>query len=142
MNFRKNQPTPQVTFQMAPMIDVMFLLLIFFMVVSVYAQWETKVGITLPTADSGMRIGRTEGEIIINVDKDGRIFVNDAEMALGHLESLLAKVAATYKAQPVIIRADGATRHDKVVAVLDVCRKVDIWNVAFATLAEKKGGNG
>ncbi|NOY82339.1 MAG: biopolymer transporter ExbD [Kiritimatiellaeota bacterium] len=140
MNFRKNQTTPQVTFQMAPMIDVMFLLLIFFMVVSIYAQWETKVGITLPTADSGVPGNRREGEIIINVDKDGRIFVNDAEMTLGHLESLLAKIAETYRAQPVIIRADGATRHDKVVAVLDVCRKVDIWNVAFATLPNKKAG--
>ncbi len=137
MNFKKRFAASQGTFQMAPMIDVMFLLLIFFMVASILAQWETKVGITVPTADTGVRSGRTPGEIIINIDKNGRIFINNAQMDLKRLEALLAKVAQTYEAQPVIIRADGATHHDRVIAVLDICRKVDIWNVSFATLPPK-----
>jgi len=140
MNFRKSLPTPQVTFQMAPMVDVMFLLLIFFMVATIYAEWETKVGIKVPTADTGVRAGRTTGEIIINVDADGRIFVNNVEMSPARLEELLRKVAETYEAQPVIIRADGRTPHEKVIRVLDICRKADIWNVAFATIPPKRGG--
>ncbi len=134
MNFRKHISMPQTGFQMAPMIDIVFLLLIFFMTAMVYAQWEAKVGITVPTSQTAVRAARMPGEVIINLDAEGRIFVNDAEMSPARLEQLLGKVAGVFRDQPVIIRADAKTRHESVIAVLDVCRKVDIWNIAFATL--------
>ena len=139
MNFKKKISGQQATFQMAPMIDIMFLLLIFFMAATIFAQWETKIGITVPTADSAVRGTRKPGEVIINLDEKGKIFVNNVEMGAKRLESLLAQVAKTFLDQPVIIRADAKTHHEKVVQVLDICRKVDIWNVAFATLPGKKG---
>ena len=137
MDFRKNIVQQQVGFQMAPLIDIMFLLLIFFMTAVVFAQWETKMGITVPTADEGVRGARLPGEIIVNLDADGRIFINDFERTPAQLEALLAQVAETFQEQPVIIRADGKTHHEKVVQVLDICRKADVWNVAFATLPTK-----
>lgn len=142
MNFRKNLSSQEPGFQMAPMIDIMFLLLIFFMAATIFAQWETKIGITVPTADSGVGGAREPGEIIVNVDKEGDIFVNDVQMSLDRLQSLLAQVADLYQDQPVIIRADAETRHEDVVKVLDVCRKVDVWNVAFATLEPEKNASG
>jgi biopolymer transport protein ExbD len=137
MNFRKNLVPPQVGFQMAPLVDIVFISLIFFMTSSVVARWETKMGITVPTADSGIRAAREAGEIIINLDADGRIFIHTVEMTLDRLTALLVKVATEYKDQPVIIRADGRTRHEHVIAILDVCRKVDIWNVSFATIPSR-----
>jgi biopolymer transport protein ExbD len=137
MNFKKNISSAQGGFPLAPMIDIMFLLLIFFMVATIYAQFETKLGITVPTASSGASGARERGEIIINLDAEGRIFINDAEMNTSRLEGLLGQVAQEFRDQPVIIRADAQTRHEKVVSVLDICRKVDIWNVAFATLEPK-----
>ena len=137
MNFRKNLVPPPVGFQMAPLIDIVFISLIFFMTSSVVARWETKMEITVPTADSGVRAAREAGEIIINLDADGRIFIHTVEMSLDRLTGLLVKVATEYKDQPVIIRADGRTRHEHVIAVLDVCRKVDIWNVSFATIPSR-----
>jgi biopolymer transport protein ExbD len=134
MRFRKHQPLQQEGFQIAPMIDIVFLLLIFFMAASIYAQWETKVGITVPTADSGISGTRQPGEIIINIDSEGRIFVNDFQVSQDRLMSLLGKVAETFRDQPVIIRADRDSRHKDVMAVLDICRQVDVWNVAFAAL--------
>ena len=50
MNFRKNLAFPQVGFQVVPLVDVVFVALIFFMVASVTARWETKMEITVPTA--------------------------------------------------------------------------------------------
>jgi len=138
MNFRKQMAAPSVAFQMAPMVDVMFLLLTFFMVASMYAQWETKLDVKVPTASSGQRADRQPGEIIINIDKDGRVFISETEMTLERLASLLADVAREYKDQPVIIRADAKTTHDHVIAVLDLCRQVDIWNIAFAALPKKQ----
>jgi biopolymer transport protein ExbD len=137
MNFRKSLVPPQVGFQMAPLIDIVFLSLIFFMAASVVARWETKMDLTVPTADSGVRVPRQAGEIIINLDADGRVFIHTVEMDTARLEALLAQVAREFRDQPVIIRADAATRHEKVIGVLDICRRVDIWNVAFATLPPK-----
>lgn len=137
MDFRKNVVQQQVGFQMAPLVDIMFLLLIFFMTAVVFAQWETKLGITVPTADEGVRGQREPGEIIVNLDADGRIFINDFERTPAQLEALLAQVSESFKEQPVIIRADRKTDHEKVVQVLDICRKVDVWNVAFAALPPK-----
>jgi biopolymer transport protein ExbD len=140
MNFRKNLPGPGAGFQMAPMIDIMFLLLIFFMAAAIYAQWETRMDVTVPTAKSGIRAARQAGEIIINLDTEGRIFINEVEMDLLRLQNLLSHVATEFKDQPVIIRADRKTPHESVIRVLDTCRMVDIWNVAFAALPPKPEG--
>ncbi len=139
MNFKKNLTSSAGGFPMAPMIDIMFLLLIFFMAASIFVQWETKVGITVPTAESGKRGSRQQGEIVINLDTEGHIFVNEVEMSQERLESLLAQVVSEFRDQPVIIRADAKTHHESVVGILDVCRKVDLWNVSFATLSPKEG---
>ena len=92
------------------------------------------MGITVPTAASGARSARDAGEIIINLDAAGAISVNNVTMTTERLRSVLVQVGREFKDQPVIIRADAQTRHERVIAVLDACRHADIWNVAFATL--------
>ena len=134
MNFRKHMPPGGASFQMAPMIDILFLLLIFFMAAAIYAQWETRIDVTVPTSSTGVRAERETGEIIVNIDAQGLLFVNDVQMTPGRLASLLAEVAAEFRDQPIIIRADAKTAHENVMEVLDICRRTDIWNVAFATL--------
>ncbi len=136
MNFRKKLQAPQAGFQMAPMIDIMFLLLIFFMAAAVYAQWEKKIGIEVPTTRSYESQPRVEGEIIVNLEADGRIFIGNVEMDRSRLESLLRNVVSEYRDHPIIIRADAATSHRDVMGVLDVCRVAGVWNVAFAVLPE------
>ena len=137
MNFKKRLTTQSVGFQMAPMVDILFLLLVFFMVSSIYAQWERKLDITVPTADTGVRAARKQGEIIINLDEKGDIYINSVQMSAERLRGLLTHVADSFKGHPVIIRADAKTHHEKVILILDICRDVDIWNVAFATIPNK-----
>jgi len=133
MNFRKRFTDTSPGFQMAPMVDMMFQVLIVFMSATLFAQWENVVGITLPTADSGVRPVRHR-ELIINLDEKGAIFINSVERTPAELETIMGQVADAFKDQPVIIRADRKTDHEYVIQVLDICRKVDIRNVAFATL--------
>lgn len=137
MNFRRDMQASQMGFQMAPMIDIMFLLLIFFMAAAMYADMETKMDVTVPTASSGVRSGRQQGEVIINVDPDGTIVVNGFELTREMLRDRLVRVAELYRDQPVIIRADAKTEHEQVMGVLDTCRLAGIWNIAFAALPEK-----
>ena len=138
MNFSKQRSFPQAGFQMAPMVDIMFLLLIFFMAATIFAQWESTIGITVPTVDKAVPATREPGEIIINLDEQGTIFVNSVEMDRDRLQSLLSQVAEAFAGHPVIIRADAKTQHQKVIDVLDICKTADIWNVAFATVPRKK----
>lgn len=115
------------------MLDVIFLLLCFFVTVSVFSQWESEISIKLPTAATGEQPERLPGEIIVNLAKDGTIRVNGTSLTLDDLQSRLAKISKFYPGQPVIIRADRDTKYESLVAVIDSCRAADVWNFSLAT---------
>ena len=79
MNFRKRKKSALPAFQLTAMMDVIFLLLCFFITTSVFSQWEYEVSITLPTAKSDKIPERLPGEIILNIDVDGKITLNQQE---------------------------------------------------------------
>ncbi len=138
MNFRGKSKPEQVGFQLAPMIDVMFLLLCFFVVSQIYAQWETEIDITLPTAQTGDVPDRMPAEIIVNVRHDGNMVVNQREFDQAGLAHLLKRIVDIYPGQPILIRADQETAYKHVVGILDLCRQCDIWNISFATTATEE----
>ncbi len=133
MNFRGRSKRPSVGFQLAPMIDIMFLLLCFFIAAQIYAQWETEIDITLPTAETGEMPSRLPSEIIINIRADGTHVVNQRELDREGLQNLLARIVALYPGQPVVIRADLQTPYEYLIRTLDLCRQSDLWNISFAT---------
>lgn len=134
MNFKKQIRENNFGFQIIPMIDILFLLLIFFITTSIYAQWETKTSIKVPTSKTGKYIPRYPGEVIINIDAEGRIYMNLVQYSMERFTQLLTELSKTYPDQPVVIRADRSTKYESVIAVLDLCKSVDIANIAFATL--------
>jgi biopolymer transport protein ExbD len=133
VNFRGKTTPPNAGFQLAPMIDIMFLLLCFFIAAQIYAQWESEIDIKLPTAATGEVPDRLPAEIIINVRQDGVAVVNQRQLKQEGLSDLLTRIVAIYPGQPVLIRADKRTAYEHVIGILDLCRQVDIWNVSFAT---------
>ncbi len=133
MNFRRRAKRTNAGFQLAPMIDIMFLLLCFFIAAQIYAQWETEIDITLPTAVTGELPNRLPTEIIINIRADGTHVVNQRELDRGGLEDLLQRIVELYPGQPVLIRADLQTAYEHVIRTLDLCRQADLWNISFAT---------
>lgn len=123
--------------QMTPLIDMVFLTLIFFMSAFVFYELENELDISVPPAEESHEIQRSPGEIIINIRKDGAVVVNQREMGYDELKKLLARVAGMYKGQPVIIRGDQETQHKYVIKVLDICAASNIWNISFATMKEE-----
>ena len=115
------------------MIDIMFLLLCFFIAAQIYAQWESEIDIKLPTADTGEVPDRLPSEIIVNVRSNGTMVVNQRQLDQNGLSDLLGRIVDLYPGQPILIRADKKTDYEHVIGVLDICRKVDIWNISFAT---------
>ncbi len=133
MNFRKKRTAVDQGFQIAPMLDVVFLLLCFFVTSQVFSQWETEIDITLPTAETGTTPQRLPGELIINVRADGGRVVNGQELEAPALGALLERVVQLFPGQPVLIRADRETAYEHIIQVLDLCRRADLWNISFAT---------
>ncbi len=138
MNFRRKGSSESQGFQMTPMIDIMFLLLCFFVASQIYAQWESEIDITLPTSTTGDMPDRLPAEIIVNVSEAGAMTVNQRAFSDPELGTLLQRIAKHYPGQPVLIRADRRTAYEHVVGVLDLCREADIWNISFATSATEK----
>jgi biopolymer transport protein ExbD len=134
MNFRSRFNPESAGFQMAPMVDVVFLLLFFFITTQIFSQWETEINITLPTASTGDTPQRLPGEIIINILADGETLVNQRVLDEPGLAALLQDLSAIYPGQPVLLRADKTAAYEHVIRVLDQCRSADIWNIAFATI--------
>lgn len=129
--------TQKPVFQMTPLIDIMFLNLVFFMALFVYFQFETELNISVPKAKESTDVQRAAGEIVINVMKDGSVIVNQKNLTIAELGALLKKTAEWYPGQAVILRADQRTYHENVIRVLDECAKAKIWNISFATTKEK-----
>ena len=134
MRMGQRFPEEPEAIQMAPLIDIVFLTLVVFMVISAYATLESEVDITLPTADSAMLSERSQGEIFINLRADGVIVVNDREMDLDELQEVLNRVAEYFPGGAVIIRGDHQALLGRTIDILDCCRKADIQNIAFAVM--------
>ncbi len=142
MNFRRKSSVGGITFQLAAMFDVAFLLLCFSVASQIYARWEEEIDITLPTAETATAPRRLEGEIVLNIQRDGSVSFNKRQLDDRTLSALLTRVVAKWKDQPVLIRADGRTAYANVVKVMDICRRLRIWNISFATgIPEKKGSS-
>ena len=120
-------------FQMTSMLDVIFLLLCFFIASSIYSQWELQVDIQLPAASTGQQPNRLPGQIIINVDREGAITVNERRLTSAELRERLDILARNFPGNPVVLRSVAATPYEKVLHVIDLCRQADIANIAFAT---------
>ena len=133
MKFIRKNRSKAPGLAMTSMLDVIFLLLCFFVTVSVYSQWESEISIKLPSATTATDPERLPGEIIVNLAQSGEVKVNGCKLTLDDLKTRLAKVAKFYPGQPVIIRADKATEYEKVVEVIDTCRSANIWNFSLAT---------
>ena len=137
MNFRRNSRSKAASVQMASLMDVIFLLLCFFVTSSVFSQWETEISIALPTAKSSTVPGRMPGEIILNVAADGNVTVNGQKLSLAEVTERLTRIAKLYPGQPVVIRADKETAYESLGGVIDACRTADVWNFSLATKDEE-----
>jgi len=116
------------------MIDVVFLLLIFFLVTSEYEDEEQRLKIVLPTASSATPMTRKPREIVIDVDPEGKVFLRGQAVELEELERLLtAAVSENPTNQSAIIRADGATSFQPVVSVMDICNRTGISDYSVTT---------
>lgn len=123
---------------LVPMIDVLFLLLAFFIISWQFSQSETELNISIPTAEEGADPKQQRGEIIVNILADGSIRVESKSVTLPELEVTLSSIVKAWKDQPVRLRGDATVPYQRMVEVIDTCQKAGIWNISFATQRPKE----
>ena len=133
MQIRDSEGSDELTLNMAPMIDIVFLLLIFFMVSTTFVDREKQMSIELPLAQSGETPEREPEEVVINVGRDGRVFLGLAEVPQDALLASLTRTAGENPETPVTIRGHKEALHEHVVAVMDTCRRAGLQNLGIMT---------
>jgi biopolymer transport protein ExbD len=120
-----------------PMIDVVFNLLLFFMVTAQVDQAENEISMQLPSASEARPLTATPKEIFINVNHLGQIFVNNRSVTLPELDAYLKQAAVNNPTnQSVIIRADKRVAFDHVVSVMNACDKARLFDRRVTTAEE------
>ena len=132
----KNGVGTTATIEITPMIDMVFLLLIFFLVATTFHQEEREIDVALPFAASGGPISATLREIIVNVDAQGGIIVSGRALEPEDLRSLISEAVAVNPKQKVTVRGDRGTAYANVVTVLDICKACGIQQPYLDTVLE------
>ncbi|MEQ8843317.1 MAG: biopolymer transporter ExbD [Phycisphaerales bacterium] len=117
---KHDDDTPSI--EMTPIIDMVFLLLIFFLVATTYQQSERELAIALPEAEAAGPISTMLREIIINVDARGDIIVGGQTLSLDELRTLVADAVRVNPDQKVSVRGDKDLPYGVIARVLDVCK--------------------
>lgn len=122
----KKQDEAGPSIEMTPIIDMVFLLLIFFLVATTYQQSERELAIALPEAEAAGPIATMLREIIINVDSQGQIIIGGQTHTLEELRSLVADAVRVNPDQKVSVRGDKDIAYGTIARVLDVCKAAGV----------------
>ena len=131
----------EVTINLTPLIDIVFLLLIFFMVSTTFSK-ESQLRIRLPDASPDAEVEQRPSRLVVAITKSGDYSIRGPNESTGHhllsrersvLAQAMAKGAQGTDELVVVIRADRNTPHEAVVRVMDVARKLGLVRITFAT---------
>ncbi|MBI2969207.1 MAG: biopolymer transporter ExbD [Gammaproteobacteria bacterium] len=133
MNLRP-QRKDDVDINITPLIDVVFLMLIFFMVSTTFKR-ESEVNITLPEASEEYTEPKLD-TVEVGVDAQGVVYVNGRKLINSQLLTIreaLRDAALDLKDPPVIISADAQATHQSVIRIMDAARQLGLVHITFAT---------
>ena len=132
-SFRRNSKTEGIN--MAPLIDMVFILLIFFMVTTSFVK-ETGIDVQRPTASTAAL--KEKGNILIGVSADGLVFLDRKQIDIRSVRAHVERCVAENPEGAVVIVADKASHTGVVIQVMDQCHLAGATNVSIA--ASKSAG--
>jgi len=135
----KIQRDDQTSINLTPMIDIVFLLIIFFMVGSRFSdlnQTERDISLRVPQVQSAQALTNTPSKRVINVYNDGRITLDQKLVTLPELEDELATARQQYQKLGVVVRGDRESEFDQVAQVIATCERVKIRDLSIAVSSQ------
>ena len=133
MRIAEAQDGDELVLNLAPLIDVVFLLLVFFMVATTFVEAERELDLALPETEGGAEPAAAPEELVVNVTADGRVVVAGEELSLDALRALLESTARRDPDLPVTVRGDEVARYGAVAAVLGLCQACGLRNTGLMT---------
>ncbi|MCD6423274.1 MAG: biopolymer transporter ExbD [Elusimicrobia bacterium] len=132
-SFRKIRKTPEIN--IAPLVDMVFLLLIFFLVSTTFSS-PTGVEVRKPKAKTAVSLSRES--VLIAVTKEGSIHINNRRVDLETLGGIIKVIISQRTDAPVIIVADRESFTGRIIQVMDECKRAGAQNISLAALKEKE----
>ncbi|MDQ2918939.1 MAG: biopolymer transporter ExbD [Verrucomicrobiota bacterium] len=133
MNLRKHAILHHPGIQLAPLVDVLMLLLIFFLLTWNAARNENELDVKVPKASEAKEKSAPIGDVVVNVKADGNVIVNRRTLSGPELSEMLRSLVQLDSNQAVVIRGDEVGQYKNIVEVLNICSQAGVTNVAFAT---------
>jgi biopolymer transport protein ExbD len=128
------------TLNLTAMIDILFLLIIFFMVSTQFTEFERSLGLEVPHVAEGAALTAVPESRVVNVYRDGRVTLDAENVSLDELVERLARARTQYSGLRVVVRGDGAGRFQRVAEVLNACKAAGIGQLAISVkLADEQG---
>lgn len=127
----------QPTLNLTSMIDVVFLLIIFFMVGTRFAEMERKIGLQVPQVSTAGALTAAPEKRIINVYRDGQITLDRVPVSLEELTARLAAARSQYQDLGVLVRGDGTGPFQQVAEVLSACKQAGISDLGISVRLAK-----
>ena len=137
----RNDSGDSADINLTPLIDVVFLLLIFFMVSTTFER-DSELSIELPQASAAPEV-RNPQSIEVTIDARGRIYIDGRQLVNTQSQTVvqaLREASKDREAPPLVISADANTPHQAVVQVMDAARQVGLVRLTFATRVVKDAG--
>ena len=131
---RQRSTEREPDFNLTPMIDCVFLLLIFFMVTTVFKQ-PYSLQLELPEAQQAQRV--QEKKLVSSITADGRMEINRELVSAADLEQVLLRHKQGTRSLTLIVRTDRETRHKHLLDLIEVAKRLRIEKVVLATEDEK-----
>lgn len=131
MKFRSRAQPSVLGFQIAPMVDVLLVLLCFFILTWNFARKEMELDVKVPSAEHGGEPSLGVNQTVVNLKADGSLVINTRPVSYQDLADKMTALAKINPDYAIILRGDENVPYKFVARVLDVCRGAGIWNVAF-----------
>lgn len=135
----KTHHDEQPTLNLTPMIDIVFLLIIFFMVGTKFTELERKLHLEVPSVSDTPNLSAAPEKKVVNVYRNGQVELDKQPVTLEELTTRLAAARSQYRDLGVLIRGDGATSYQAVASVLAACKRAGVTKVgASVRVADNK----
>src|ERR1051326_3245779 len=126
MLIRDDEPESSIHIDFVPLADVLFNLLIFFLLATTIAQVEREMAVALPAAGASAPISQELREIIVNVGTDGTIVVAGQPVQPEALQQQITDAVKNNPQQKVSVRGDRSTAYANVARALDICKAAGV----------------
>lgn len=132
MPLKVADPTSEPTLNLTPMIDIVFLLIIFFMVGTQFNEQERQYEVQVPSVSDAPPLTSRPDEIVVTVDAEGQVSIRDEQLTIDALEQRLSQARENYADQTVVVRGSGPDPYQNVMDVLAACHRAKINHISLA----------